>query len=511
MEHDVDKIRDVSIVGGGDSGLIAALSLESENPDLDIRVIDDFDRKPPEVGKASFSALLDILHNELNVNLKRFHKEVKPVWKLSAHYINWSDSEFDYTFDTGTIEFGNGNEKLSTTYRFYKRDYYPTLAQEIISDGRVPLKKASENKYHLYRPVAYHLNLGRFNEFLRKLCRERNIELINDEIKTVECDENRIKFIEGRKKYESDLYVDSTGFSKILANEQNRKFIEFDFPVDSAVFAKKNIEKGDIEHFTSFKLGESGWFWQIDTYENRDLGYVYSSGRITEKQAKDQLKNEANLGDDEDIKSISWDSGHLERPWLANCLAIGNSQGFVEPLQATNLTTSAILSVEISKALSESQCLVTQETKKGINKECRLYWDSIYSFLLLHYNLAEGVSEFWRSFDNKNERLADVKDIYEQYGFAKIRLGRQKMELYPEEMKIFPLFDYLYLMREFNIDSGFYDQKSIEVSQKIDEGVNKRKEAQKLRSEEFLSKEEFWNDDIYKEIFEEGSEIQFIR
>lgn len=91
---------DVTFVGGGDSGLLTALSLRQRHPEMTIRVVDDFDQNLPEVGKAPFKAIIGILHDFRDIDRRRLIKEVNLVFKHSVYFSEWCDKPpFRYPFD----------------------------------------------------------------------------------------------------------------------------------------------------------------------------------------------------------------------------------------------------------------------------------------------------------------------------------------------------------------------------------------------------------------------------
>ena len=46
--------------------------------------------------------------------------------------------------------------------------------------------------------------------------------------------------------------------------------------------------------------------------------------------------------DVESPRTFEFEAGRYETPWVKNCIAIGLSAGFIEPLEATSIMTSLI-------------------------------------------------------------------------------------------------------------------------------------------------------------------------
>ena len=95
-----DTVDNITIVGGGDTGLLTGLILQRLNPGVDIEVVDDFDSEIAPVGKSTYLAIRNVLHDTLGIEEQRFVDEVRPVWKGSLYFRDWCDYQpFHYPFD----------------------------------------------------------------------------------------------------------------------------------------------------------------------------------------------------------------------------------------------------------------------------------------------------------------------------------------------------------------------------------------------------------------------------
>jgi len=207
----------------------------------------------------------------------------------------------------------------------------------------------------MYPNMAYHLSVGRFNEFLRTLCAERDVPLVDDRITDVEtnADGTRIAAVHGASgaTYEADLYVDSTGFKRLLMNELDATYRSFDIPLDTAVRAAADRPLGD----RSRDRPRDGRARLV--LADRHLRQPEPRLRV---QFRPRLRRGRALAAlrahrDEDLGEVSYyrfDSGFYEDPWVGNCVATGNAQGFIEPLQATSLTTHLNTALRLSRRLA---------------------------------------------------------------------------------------------------------------------------------------------------------------
>jgi len=480
------ELEDVVIVGGGDIGLLTALSVQKLNPKLAVTVVDDFDHDPPQVGKSTFKKIQNILHGTLDIDERRFIGEVRPVWKGALYFRDWCDCPaFHYPFDPeDKYPERDTADAIEYYYHHYANLYdspdHLTKGEAIVDKEKSPWHFDAAGNLDRYEKVAYHLNLKRFASFLRDVCRERDVTLVDDEITAVETTGDHIDRIRSdTRSYDADLYVDATGFTRVLRREQDgATFRDFNFPLDSAFNVRIDRNLSEVLPATAVDSGDHGWFWQIDTYDNRDLGYVYSSGHVDDETAMDEFVDhveavapQSNPHPDvspDDVAKYEFDSGYFERSWIENCIAIGNAQGFVEPLQSTGLTGNATAATQLANMLSVHGGIADDDVREQYNTWVRRVWESIYDFIAIHYRYATGDTAFWHDIATK-EFSPRVDDIVEQ--FDRNGLDREVVPLADDtdllELSIFFLPDFYTMMRNLGADSVFYETTDIDVSDDV--------------------------------------------
>jgi flavin-dependent dehydrogenase len=274
-------------------------------------------------------------------------------------------------------------------------------------------------EYSAVANYAYHLDAGAFSRFLTRHAVENlGVRHVLDEVTGVVSAENGdLSAVSTRShgNLEGDLFIDCTGFRSLLLGQH------FGVPFEScsdvlfvdtalAVQVPYADEDAPIASHTVATAQEAGWIWDISLASRKGIGHVYSSAHITEERAISQLHEYLRpLTDDVDaldIRRIPINPGHRTRFWERNCVAIGLSAGFLEPLEA-----SALLLIEISANMIADQFPANREVmdivSRRYNEATHYRWDRIIDFLKLHYAITSRTdSDFWVD-NQKDETIPD--------------------------------------------------------------------------------------------------------
>jgi tryptophan halogenase len=160
-----------------------------------------------------------------------------------------------------------------------------------------------------------------------------------------------------------------------------------------------------------------GWAWVIPVEGRYGCGYVFDDKQITEEQAREEVLEKFGVGVEFGAKSFTFEGGRYETPWVKNCIAIGLSAGFIEPLEATSIMTSIYaLNMFLPNTLGNIQ--QNQFYIDRYNKLVTMYQDDTLDFVYLHYVTKRNDTEFWSKFTENNKMPDRVKQFIDHCEFT---------------------------------------------------------------------------------------------
>ncbi len=386
-------IKNLTVLGGGTSGLIAALILKSRFSNLEVTVIKSSEIGIIGVGEGSTEHWTSFMRI-CGISVNELIKETDATFKTGIKFINWNGDN-DYYFHSLHSAFGH---EAPTGFPFiYSHmiaegyDHHEIIPKNIHDNTHTESFETSVNQFHF--------NTQKLNQYLLKLCNLKSVKIIDTVIEDIVLDETgAVSYLldNHQQKYSADFFIDCSGFKRVISSKLGAKWIDCKkyLPMNSAIaFPTPRTE--NIPSNTASTAMSAGWMWRIPTQERYGNGYVYNDEFITE----DQAVAEAQSVFDHPIdiaKKIKFSAGYVDKFWIANCVALGLSGSFVEPLEASSIGTS------IQQSISLANHLVLWEagddiTAKQYNIEFENVCKNIIDFVQLHYFTKRTDSEFWRS------------------------------------------------------------------------------------------------------------------
>ncbi|WP_041713642.1 tryptophan halogenase family protein [Paraglaciecola sp. T6c] len=228
-----------------------------------------------------------------------------------------------------------------------------------------------------------------------------------------------------------DLFVDCSGFSSVLMQKTlGVKFNSYKDNLfnDSAVVVPTPISEHIPVETTSTALS-AGWCWKIPLTNRFGNGYVYSSDFVSKHDAERELKNHLQLNENTECRHLSMKVGALEKQWHNNCLGIGLSAGFIEPLEATALHLTQISIEQFILEFEEGD--FSNRLQGQFNAKMQFRTERTRDYIVAHYKLnTRNDSEYWRANRNNmhlSESLLQILDVWYKRGDLEAEITRQDL------------------------------------------------------------------------------------
>lgn len=397
----------VTIVGGGSAGWMAAF-LISKIRKIDVTLIESSEILSVGVGEGTTGRFLEVLSREnFGIDLTNLLSSLKALPKMGINFVNWSD-EGDYMSPISGTETSNtyidyisycGHLLGKDNSEYNECAYY---AKNDLSNLTRDLN--GKYKFDSFFP-AVHLDAASLVNFFREESKSNGVTHIVDTVEDVTKINGNILSIQLKDTgtYTSDFFIDCTGFQRKLM--QDMEWIDYSkyLPIDRGLPFKLKEDTGKKHAYTNAIAMDSGWVWEIPTQYKIGRGYCFSSKYTDEETCLKELENLYQT-EVEKIKTIEFSSGRMRDVMSGNCLAVGLSAAFFEPLQATSLhcTIQQIDDFIFTFLNGESIDLDSVSVDAYNRRYARMYED-MRDFIFIHYTGGKTNTDFWRHF---------TKDMY---------------------------------------------------------------------------------------------------
>jgi tryptophan halogenase len=412
-------VNRVIVLGGGSAGFLAAITLKTRLPELQVVVIRSKELGIIGVGEGTTVMVPNFLHGYLKIDPVEFQRLARPTFKLGIRFLWGPRPYFNYTF---AVNFDQSYRMLSRPSGFYCRED-ADLEFSSLNSSLMTLDKAfvrlPDGSPGIRNDFAYHIENADFVRFLETQAARVKVEVIDDTVENVEQDDRGISVLNCKATgpQRADLYVDCSGFySVLLSKTLAEPFVSFKSSLlcDRAVVGGWARPQGDtILPYTTAETMDAGWSWKIE-HENRvNRGYVYGSAFISDSDAEAEFRRKNPKIDT--TRVVKFVSGRYERGWVQNVVSIGNSNGFVEPLESTSLAAICEECHALVVSLADSGRDPGPAMAAAYNKRNRQTWDDIRRFLAIHYKFNTRLdTAFWRA-ARSDVDLAGAEEFIDYY------------------------------------------------------------------------------------------------
>jgi len=456
-------VRSICIVGGGTAGWLTAAIIAARHGGqagcgLQITLIESEAIGIIGVGEGTWPTMRSTL-KKIGISETDFLRECNASFKQGAKFARWvTGRESDFYYHPLMLPEGFPGLDLAPFWTKFSDEHAdaPSFSdavcfQEAICELGLAPKLITSAEYAGVANYAYHLDAGRFASFIREHCvKNLGIRHIVDDVTGVVQDETGdLAYVETGKsgRLGGDLFIDCSGFRSLLLGGtlgvpfQSCSDVLF---IDRALAVQvpyENEQSAVVPHTLSVAQRD-GWIWDIGLQNRRGVGYVFSSSHTTTEAALEVLQ--AYVGTrhrDLQPREIKIVPGHRQTFWKRNCVAVGLSAGFLEPLEA-----SALVLIELTADFISTMMPATRENMDIVAKRCNetthYRWERIIDFLKLHYILSQRTdSKFW--IDNRDPGSIP-ESLAEQMALWRYRAPGDQDFMSNNEM--FPAASYQYVL-----------------------------------------------------------------
>lgn len=394
-------IKNVVIAGGGTAGWMAAAAFgKLLGKVLNITLIESDLIPTVGVGEATIPSL-HVFHDLLKINESEVMKATNATFKLGISFENWKNVNKDYIHSFGHL--GQGCWAAGFQH-FWLKGHQKGLVSEI--GDYCPEHVASrQGKFATFpnqdRNYAFHLDAGLYAKFLRNIAQTHGVKRVEGKINQVNQhnDNGFIKslVLDNGKIIEGDLFIDCTGFKGMLIEETLHTGYEdwsHWLPCDSAIAVQTKVTKNAVPYTRSI-AHSAGWQWQIPLQNRMGNGIVFCSKHISDEEAKTTLLNNIQGELINEPRVIKFKTGTRRKHWNKNCVAVGLSSGFIEPLESTSIHLIQQSIIRLMQNLPSKN--MEQANIDDFNSKMRFEIDNIRDFIVLHYHVTQRTdSAFWR-------------------------------------------------------------------------------------------------------------------
>ena len=263
---------------------------------------------------------------------------------------------------------------------------------------------------------AYHFDQALAGAYLRR--KAKGVEIVDAQVSGARRDTatgNIAALTTDMGEIPGDFFIDCTGFRKaLIGRELGVPWVSYRdrLPVNRALpFWIDHKDGAEIAPVTLAWARDAGWLWSIPTQTRYGCGYVYSDEFHTPETARAEI--EAALGHKiEPRNDLKFEVGRLARSWEVNCLALGLSSSFLEPLEATSIHGTIVQMMVFTSFHLKRPDAMTADDRTAFNAFAARQVDDFRDFINLHYVTARRDTPFWRHVAEKcigeptRERLA---------------------------------------------------------------------------------------------------------
>ena len=414
----------IVIVGGGTAGWLAACYLARFNHSSDtqneITVIES--SKIPIIGAGEgstgiFTMLMRNSFSSWGITEKEFLYETESTLKLGINFKDWNGIGTQFYSPVQPSETTLGSVDTHVLVSHVLGNYSDSSPSGYLMENGYSTYLNSGNTIYGH---SYHFDAHKVGQYFKKYAQKNGVKVVDTEVESLQTNSltGELESVQTPiGKIEADMWIDCSGFSKVLIGPMGggwKSYSEY-LKVNAAIPFIQKFKEGEVPKLETLSQAmPNGWMWKIPTQSRYGCGYVYSDNHTTYDAAVDELIK--TLGKDvEPLRNIKFDCGRVESPWVKNVVAIGLSQGFVEPLEATSIHATIVqldfLATNSLNFVCNKSDIVFESNIKRYNEFVNRFFDDIKDLIQIHYMTQREDTEFWKNYKYEVPKTENVQSI----------------------------------------------------------------------------------------------------
>src|SRR5277367_3127637 len=396
----VNPIRSIAILGGGTAGWMTAASLAKflKNLNCRIRLIESEQIGTIGVGEATIPPIMDFIR-VLGIDENDIIQKVKATFKLGIEFKDWTRIGHSYMhpfgqtgFDMGPLAFSAYWLKARREGKASRLEEYSLQAMAAYS-GKFMRPVPASNSPLAGITYALHFDASLFARYLRTIAEASGVERTEGRVKSVSLKSGDgfidALTLDSGERIEADLYIDCSGFRGLLiegALQAGYENWNHWLPCDRAAAVPCERTQA-LSSYTRVTAKPGGWQWRIPLQHRVGNGYVYSSSFLSDTLAQDELLSSIEGKALAEPLKLQFATGRRKRFWNKNCVAIGLSSGFLEPLESTSIHFIQ-RGITMLLTLFPDRDFQSAEIDR-YNKILGSEYERVRDFLVMHYSTTE--------------------------------------------------------------------------------------------------------------------------
>lgn len=457
-----ETVRRVLVVGGGSAGWLTACVLAAElgGPEgVEVTLVESPEVASIGVGEGTWPSMRDTLRR-IGVGEADFIRECDAAFKQGSKFVGWADGDLHKHYYHPFVlpqGYPDGNLAAAWAARADSTRFADMVCMQpaLCEAGRGP-KQFATPEYAAVANYAYHLDATQLGLMLRRHGVEQlGVQHVADHVtRVLPAEDGSLRAVETREHglLAADLFIDCSGLRSLLLGQHygvplvdctdilfndRALALQVAYPDDRSPVACQTVSTAQPH----------GWIWDIGLPTRRGLGHVYSSVDSSDDEAAQRLIDYARRSGaaerslQAEPRMIRLQPGYRRESWVHNCVAVGLSAGFVEPLEASSLVL-----VELAAATLAEQFPTQREDMpllaRRFNAAFRYRWQRVIDFLKLHYALSRrDDSDYWRRHRDSASHTDSLRELMPLWR----RQAPSRYDL-PQAAEIFPSASYQYVL-----------------------------------------------------------------